>query len=192
MCAVRVPGLSRLAGGRAGHEVRSGMRIKQKQFEVFMNSTSGVISIIAISIGIAILLFIAWYFFKGRNIYDPWEDMDGNEFEHYCADILRANSFEEINVTAASRDYGIDILAQKDGIKYAIQCKYYSDPVGIKAVQEAYAGKDYYDAMIAVVMTNQDFTKTALHFAEKLNVLMWDGDTLYNMYRTANRKGEGI
>lgn len=157
-----------------------------------MNSTSGVISIIAISVGIAILFFIAWYFLKGRNPYDPLDDMDGNEFEHYCADILRANSFEDINVTSASRDYGIDILAQRDGIKYAIQCKYYSDPVGIKAVQEAYAGKDYYDAMVAVVMTNQDFTKTAVHFAEKLKVLMWDGDTLYNMYKTANRKGEGI
>lgn len=148
-----------------------------------MNSTSGVISIIAISIGIAILFFIAWYFLKRKNIYDPLDDMDGNEFEHYCADILRANSFENINVTSASRDFGIDILAEKDGVKYAIQCKYYSDPVGIKAVQEAYAGRDYYDAMVAVVMTNQDFTKSALQFAEKLKVLMWDGDVLYNMYK---------
>ena len=30
--------------------------------------------------------------------------------------------------------------------------------------------------MIAVVMTNQGFSKTAREFADKLNVVLWDGD----------------
>ena len=38
---------------------------------------------------------------------------------------------------------------------YAIQCKRYNAPVGVKAVQEAYAGRDYYDRMVGCVLTNQ-------------------------------------
>lgn len=146
-------------------------------------NTSNFWSIIAISLGIAILLYIAWSFFRKKTIYNPLDDMDGAEFENYCASILSDDGYENIKVTAKSRDYGIDILAEKEGISYAIQCKYYSEPVGIKAVQEAYAGRDYYDAMVAVVMTNQDFTKTALEFAGKLKVLMWNGDDIYSMSR---------
>ena len=148
-----------------------------------METSGDFISIIAISIGIAILLFIAWIFLRKRKPYDYEDDMDGAQFESYCASILQKNGFEDIKITPQSRDFGIDILAKKEDITYAIQCKYYSEPVGIKAVQEAYAGKDYYDAMVGVVMTNQDFTKTGLEFAEKLRVIMWNGDDIYKMSR---------
>ena len=68
--------------------------------------------------------------------------MDGQEFEYYCADLLKSQGFLEVEVTRASGDYGVDILAEKDGVTYAIQCKCYTAPVGVKAVQEAYAGQD--------------------------------------------------
>ena len=32
--------------------------------------------------------------------------------------------------------------------------------------------------MVAVVMTNQYFSKPATEFAKKLNVILWDGDTV--------------
>ena len=51
----------------------------------------------------------------------------------------------------------------------------------IKAVQEAYAGKDYYGVMVAAVMTNQNFTKSAVEFTKKLNVILWDGDHVMNL-----------
>ena len=59
---------------------------------------------------------------------------------------------------------------------YAIQCKCYSDMVGIKSVQEVYAAKDFYDRMVGVVMTNSYFTAPAKEAADKLKVLMWDRD----------------
>lgn len=143
-----------------------------------MNASGGVITIIAISGGVAILLFIAWFFIRKRNSYNYVDDMEGAEFETYCADILKKNGFERIDVTPQSRDFGIDILASKDDISYAIQCKRYSEPVGIKAVQEVYAGRAYYECMLAVVMTNQHFTKNAVEMAEKLQVVLWDGDKI--------------
>lgn len=102
------------------------------------------------------------------------DDMAGNEFEAYCVQILEANGFLEPEMTPPSHDFGVDILTEKDGITYAIQCKRYDSPVGIKAVQEAYAGKDYYDRMVGVVMTNQYFTGPATDMAKKLKVLLWD------------------
>ena len=66
--------------------------------------------------------------------------MDGYEFEYQCAKILKRKHFSKIKVTQSSGDQGIDIIAFKHRKKYGIQCKYYTHPVGNKAVQEAYAG----------------------------------------------------
>ena len=136
-------------------------------------------TIIAVIIGILVLVFLAvWIWYMKRNNGDDqiFDDMEGVEFENYCAELLEAKGFENVETTPPSHDYGIDIIADKDGISYAIQCKCYSDSIGIRAIQEAYAGKDYYGSMVAVVMTNQYFTKNAVEFAKKLNVILWDGD----------------
>lgn len=109
------------------------------------------------------------------------DSMEGHDFEYFCAGLLEKNGFQDVEVTRASGDYGIDILAAKEGVTYAIQCKRYSEQVGIKAVQEAYAGRDYYDCMVGVVLTNQYFTKSAETFAGKLKILLWDRDFLESL-----------
>ena len=74
-----------------------------------------------------------------------------------------------------SSDTGIDLVGlTNDGDYWAIQCKCYSEPVGIKAIQEAYAGRDFYDCMVGVVLTNQYFTAPAVEVAKKLKILLWD------------------
>ena len=100
--------------------------------------------------------------------------MEGVEFEQYCAELLRNRGFIDVNLTKASGDFGVDILAEKDGVTYAIQCKRYADPVGVKAVQEAFAGREYYDRMVGAVLTNQYFTAPAVAAAKKLKILLWD------------------
>lgn len=105
---------------------------------------------------------------------EEYDLMEGYEFEHYCGELLKKSGFVEVQVTRGSGDYGVDILAQKDGVTYAIQCKCYNGPVGVKAVQEAYAGRDYYDRMVGAVLTNQYFTQPAVEAAKKLKILLWD------------------
>ena len=102
------------------------------------------------------------------------DDMEGHDFECYCADLLEHHGFTDVEVTNGSRDFGIDILAEKDGITYAIQCKRYESPVGVFAVQQAYAGRDYYDCMVGAVLTNQYFTQPAVDAARKLKIMLWD------------------
>lgn len=100
--------------------------------------------------------------------------MSGLEFEHYCAELLKMNGYRSVDVTQGSGDYGADILARYDGARYAIQCKKYSQSVGIKAVQEIAAAKQYYSTDKAAVLTNTFFTKAAIRLARQTNVLLWD------------------
>lgn len=147
-----------------------------------MMEVVSVFKIVAIIILIVIFAAITvWFFLRRRRFTDAFEDMDGHEFEYFCADLLEQRGFVEVEVTRGSGDYGIDILAEKDGVTYAVQCKRYTAPVGVKAIQEAYAGRDYYDRMVGAVMTNQYFTTPAVEAAKKLKILLWDGGYLESM-----------
>lgn len=123
-------------------------------------------------LGTAVYLGVRFLLRKRRRY--GLDDMEGHEFEEYCAELLEMAGFLEVEVTRASGDFGVDVLAEKDGITYAFQCKRYNHPVGVKAVQEIYAGRDYYDRMVGVVMTNQYFTAPAVKYAEKLKIVLWD------------------
>ena len=107
--------------------------------------------------------------------------LDGHRFEYWCSDLLKANGFEKVSVTPGSGDQGVDILAEKDGIRYAIQCKRYSSDLGNTPIQEVTAGKTFYGCHVGVVMTNQHFTSSAVALAKKTGVLLWDRDTLDRM-----------
>ena len=125
---------------------------------------------------VAAVVFVIWLIFfcarrirehlKGREL----DAMEGHDFEYFCADLLEDHGFKSVEVTRGSGDYGVDVLAEKEGVTYAVQCKRYDGPVGVKAVQEAYAGRDYYDRMVGAVMTNQYFTEPAVKAARKLKM----------------------
>lgn len=102
--------------------------------------------------------------------------MEGHDFEYWCAGLLRKIGFTHVEVTPGSNDQGVDILAQKDGIKYAIQCKRYSHDLGNTPVQEVHAGKAMYNCHVGVVLTNQNFTTGAKQLAQATGVLLWDRD----------------
>jgi restriction system protein len=133
----------------------------------------------AAAVAIAVILaaicgIIVIMYARKKRKFGFMDDMEGHDFEYFCADLLRENGFLDVEVTKGSGDYGVDILAEKDGVTYAVQCKCYTDAVGVKAVQEAYAGRDYYDRMVGAVMTNQYFTAPAVQAAKKLKILLWD------------------
>lgn len=124
--------------------------------------------------------FLRRFFYRGE-MADQVDGMEGHEFEYFCAQLLEKRGFERVEVTKGSGDYGADILAEKEGVTYAIQCKCYTRPVGVKAVQEAYAGRDYYDRMVGAVLCNQYFTASAVKAARKLKILLWDRGYLESM-----------
>lgn len=113
------------------------------------------------------------------------DGMEGHEFENYCADLLRKNGFVGVSVTPGSGDQGVDVIAEKEGVRYAIQCKCYSSALGNAPVQEVCAGKSMYNCHVGVVMTNNYFTAGAKQLAEKNGILLWDRDKLQQMIDSA-------
>ena len=98
-------------------------------------------------------------------------NMSGESYENYVASRLKELRYHSIETTKASGDHGADIIAYApDGVKCAIQCKYYSKPVGNKAVQEALAGMVFYKCDRAIVITNNAFTKQAIEDANRMGV----------------------
>ena len=110
-------------------------------------------------------------------------NLNGFEFEKYSKNLLLANGFDKVEVTKASGDYGADVIAWKDDIKYAIQCKKFSGSVGTKAVQEVIGSMSIYNCHVGVVLTNSTFTPNAKKLASQNKILLWDREKLKEMLK---------
>ena len=114
--------------------------------------------------------------------------LDGPEFEAYVALVLEDNGFRHVELTKGSGDQGVDILAERNGKTYAIQCKNYEGAVGNSAVQEAYTGAQFYGCDAAAVICPGEFTRGAKELAQSTGVLLWDGKRLSHMMRISGRR----
>lgn len=54
-----------------------------------------------------------------------WYSLSGWQFEEEVADVFRRNGYKA-EVTKGSGDGGVDIIMEKDGLKYIVQCKHYN------------------------------------------------------------------
>lgn len=102
---------------------------------------------------------------------------DGIGFEHACAAILERCGWD-VTVTRATGDQGVDLLAKRNGLTVAIQCKNTAQPVGNSAVQEIFAGRSFYEATAAVVVSRSGFTPSAFQLANRLAVALIDVTSL--------------
>jgi len=104
--------------------------------------------------------------------------MDGSEYEAYCARILVEAGWKVWN-KGDSGDQGVDLVAERDGVTVAIQCKRYRSSVGNSAVQEIYAGKATVSASaMAAVVTNAPYTRSAKELAGVTGVFLLHHDEL--------------
>lgn len=78
---------------------------------------------------------------------------------------------------------GADVIAYKDNVKYVIQVKFYSNPVGNKAVQEVVASIGMYKADQGIVVTNSTFTSSAVELANANNIELVDGEKIEEFKR---------
>lgn len=98
----------------------------------------------------------------------------GKNFEKLVAALFEKMEYN-VRFTRTTGDYGIDIIADDDIVRIAIQCKcYYGHSVGNDAVQQAISGKEFYGCDKAMVVTNSTFTPAAIEQAKKSNVILWN------------------
>jgi len=100
---------------------------------------------------------------------DYHAEMDGLAFERYVAAEFEREG-GTVRFTAASGDQGVDILVEESGRTLAVQCKRSKATVGNKAVQEVAAGRGFYEAMEAWVVSDAQFTVAARQLAATLGV----------------------
>ena len=82
-----------------------------------MNTETNMVWVIIALLFLFLLAgLILSYVAKRRARVKDFDLLDGHEFEYYCADLLRKRGFQEVEVTKGSGDYGIDILAERDGV----------------------------------------------------------------------------
>jgi HJR/Mrr/RecB family endonuclease len=98
-------------------------------------------------------------------------------FEASIASLYKKQGFE-IFLTPYSNDKGVDIVALKNSENYLIQAKQTKSMVGIEAIQEISAAKNYYENKFKenfklMTITNNDYTSSAkiLAYANNVNLL---------------------
>ncbi|MFV0495960.1 restriction endonuclease [Mycobacterium sp.] len=145
---VGIPVLAGLVGGVARHDPGAG-------FVVFY-----------LALLLTALVWLAVRELSGRRPVSMAviDAMDGIEFEDYVATRLSRAGWQ-VSLTPRVGDYGVDLIAEKDGQVAAIQCKRHSKPVGVSAVQQVVSGARHHGCTRSIVVSNQDFTSAAKQLA---------------------------
>ncbi len=90
--------------------------------------------------------------------------MDGLAFERYVAMLLQANGFRKVRLTERF-DYGVDIIAEKNGTRWGIQVKRRYGPVKADAIRQVVTGLKIYGCDKAMVVTNSSYSTVARRLA---------------------------
>lgn len=135
-----------------------------------------------------VLVIICAVVFRKNDGEEEIDTMSGTEFEDFMAEILHRSGIEVLELTKGSGDFGADIIVMHEGERTAVQCKRYSRPIGVKAVQEAVSAKDYYKCPKAAVITNTSFTRQAQELAAESGVILWDREAVYGFMAAAQDK----
>lgn len=100
--------------------------------------------------------------------------LSGVEFERHVAELYRKLGYNA-ELTRGSGDQGADVIAQSLTERIGIQCKQWSGTVGNDAVQQAIAGRTFYNCSHAAVVCTSTFTAAARELASRANVQLVDG-----------------
>ena len=121
--------------------------------------------------------------------------MDWEDFESLVAQLFEwefASQGNEIKVTQASRDKGIDaIMFDPDPIKggkYVLQAKRYTNVVDVSAVRDLYGTMLNEGANKGIIITTSSYGKDAYEFAKDKPLSLVDGSHLINMLQKHGKK----
>jgi HJR/Mrr/RecB family endonuclease len=122
------------------------------------------------------------------NIY-ALDDLSGREFEYFLKWLFEELGYS-VELTKLTADSGVDLVAVKDKEKIAIQAKRYKRTMKISnnVILKTHGGKDIYGCAKSMVVATSYFTDQAIKDAKKLNIELWDRDTLSAKIDRINEK----
>jgi hypothetical protein len=146
-----------------------------------------LIHIAYIALGITmglVLLKLGWRLLGSRRSwrFSNVDSMDGLLFEKYVAKLLSAAGYRNVSLTE-KYDFGVDITAEKAGVRWGIQTKRHSGLVKANAVRQVVTGLKLYNCDRAMVITNSNYSAVARRLAQANNCVLIDRAGLNRLVR---------
>ncbi len=142
----------------------------------FLSGDTGLgITLLVVFLGIIILLMaLVWNEGKKQIAAPSVSDvvnMSPSEYEAHVGRSLQEWGFRDVKLIGGTGDFGADVLCRDDGgNKVCVQCKKYSKPVGVSAVQEVIGARGFYGCSRAIVVTTVGYTPSARQLADRNGV----------------------
>lgn len=98
--------------------------------------------------------------------------MTPKQYEDYIGTLFENKGYT-VSVSPLSNDWGLDVIAIKDGEKIGIQAKMYGESnrsVNRRVIMELYGASAYQDCTRTILATNGDILPDAIKVAHKLGI----------------------
>ena len=98
--------------------------------------------------------------------------MTPDQYEKYVANYFQNKGYK-VKQTPYSNDYGVDVFAEKNKEKIAIQAKMFSNSnrkINRQMVMEFYGAKDFFNCDKGIIVTDGEIIQNAKDVADKLGV----------------------
>ena len=98
--------------------------------------------------------------------------MTPDQYEKYVANYFQNKGYK-VKQTPYSNDYGVDVFAEKNKEKIAIQAKMFSNSnrkINRQMVMEFYGAKDFFNCNKGIIVTDGEIIQNAKDVAEKLGI----------------------
>lgn len=103
------------------------------------------------------------------------------EFEYFIAELFKKKGYDAY-VTDGSGDFGVDVIAEKNGERLAIQVKRYkeSNKIGSPTIRKTLGSRYKADADKTLIVTTSYYTQPAFEQAEDAPIILWDKKVLHD------------
>jgi restriction system protein len=137
-----------------------------------MDAFIGIVFFGLIIAGMAAMIWDARRTDKGRRVAVVQRGMlvssmsPGQYEAHVAAHLRRKGWNARVTGHVNDPDHGVDVVAvDPNGVRWAVQVKRYSSPVGVKAVQEVVAGMRMHGCSQSMVYASHSYTTGARRLA---------------------------
>lgn len=126
---------------------------------------------------------------NNRDLLVSLRSMKPSEFEDYIADLFNRLGYKA-RAVGGSGDGGIDVIAEKNGVKHYIQCKkFITSKVVVGAVRDFYGAlADHLAKDKGIFITTNIFTADAERFVEDKPIELIDGNRLTEYIHLAEKE----
>ncbi|WP_181871577.1 restriction endonuclease [Sphaerisporangium album] len=134
-----------------------------------------------VAVGVALLLARRArrrrdHFLQANARLETIDQMNGEQFEHLVAALLRRDGFRKVRVTGRAGDGGVDVVGvAPDGRVFAVQCKRWSSNVGSPHVRNLLGALAHaYSGHTGLLVTSSGYTSAALREGQGAGLAMLD------------------